>query len=213
MRKESVANWNELQDRKPAYALLSNVDLVVIRYDQDISVLYGRCLHRGALLADGHIQGPDLICGVHQWDYRYDTGVSAYNNEEGLHKFQAWVDDGQVWVDGEEIEAWEKKNPQPYRRDEYQGLYADPHGSQEEPYAGYIQQLARDGLSKTGPPWSGGGHGGSQTTTAPVGRHSVVVAQLARLPLLDEEPVGTEVVIGPASGKPLAWRSPCWSRT
>ena len=105
MRKESIANWNELQDRKPAYALLSNVDLVVIRYDEDISVLYGRCLHRGALLADGHIEGRDLICGVHQWDYRYDTGVSTYNNEEGLHKFQAWVDGGRVWVDGEEIEA------------------------------------------------------------------------------------------------------------
>ena len=60
------ANWNELQDRKPAYALVSNVDLVLIRYDDDISVLYGRCLHRGALLADGSIEGPDLICGVHQ---------------------------------------------------------------------------------------------------------------------------------------------------
>ena len=72
MRKESMANWNELQDRKPAYALVSNVDLVLIRYDDDISVLYGRCLHRGALLADGSIEGPDLICGVHQWDYGYD---------------------------------------------------------------------------------------------------------------------------------------------
>ena len=45
--------------------------------DEDqASVLYGRCLHRGALLSDGHIDGGNLICGVHNWDYRYKTGVN-----------------------------------------------------------------------------------------------------------------------------------------
>ncbi len=52
-----VAVWSELADRQPAYALVANVDLVVIRYDDQVSVLYGRCLHRGALLSDGHIRG------------------------------------------------------------------------------------------------------------------------------------------------------------
>jgi nitrite reductase/ring-hydroxylating ferredoxin subunit len=76
-----VATWSELDDRVPAYALVGGVDLVVIRYDEEVSVLYGRCLHRGALLSDGHVEGHDLICGVHGWDYRYDTGVSSYKNE------------------------------------------------------------------------------------------------------------------------------------
>ena len=208
MRKEPIANWNDLEDRKPAYALVSNVDLVAVRYDDDISVLYGRCLHRGALLADGSINGPDLICGVHQWDYRYDTGVSAYNNEEALHKFQAWVQEGQVWVDGEEIEAWEKENPQPYSRDEYQGLYADPHGAQEEPYAGYIQQLAKDGLSKTGHHGPAAAMGVPKQQLPQWEDIQFVVGQLATLPLLDEEPVGTEVVIGPGSARPLTLEIP-----
>ena len=56
-----VATWSELEDRVPAYALVADVDLVVIRSDDDVSVLYGRCLHRGALLADGHIEGDNLI--------------------------------------------------------------------------------------------------------------------------------------------------------
>ena len=50
-----VATWSELEDRKPAYALVGNVDLVLVRYDDRISVLYGRCQHRDALMADGHI--------------------------------------------------------------------------------------------------------------------------------------------------------------
>ncbi|MCB1034660.1 MAG: Rieske (2Fe-2S) protein, partial [Acidobacteria bacterium] len=70
MRKVFVARWSELQEKQPAYALVENVDLVIIRFGQEVSVLYGRCHHRGALLADGHIDGPNLICGVHGWDYR-----------------------------------------------------------------------------------------------------------------------------------------------
>ena len=30
------------------------------------------------------IRGEDLICGVHEWDYRFRTGVSSYNPEEKL---------------------------------------------------------------------------------------------------------------------------------
>ena len=54
-KKVSIYKWDELEDRKPAYALVSNTDLVIIRYDESVSVLYGRCLHRGALMADGYI--------------------------------------------------------------------------------------------------------------------------------------------------------------
>ena len=46
-RQIQVAKWSELEDRKPAYALVGNVDLVVVRFDDQVSVLYGRCQHRG----------------------------------------------------------------------------------------------------------------------------------------------------------------------
>jgi nitrite reductase/ring-hydroxylating ferredoxin subunit len=95
-KKTEVAKWADLKDRTPAYALCANVDLVVIRYGDAVSVLYGRCLHRGALLADGHVDGDNLICGLHNWDYRIDTGVSEYANDEVLKKFAAWVEDGAV---------------------------------------------------------------------------------------------------------------------
>ena len=150
MQKQKIAEWTELEDRKPAYALVANVDLVVIRYDHQVSVLYGRCLHRGALLSDGEIVGEDLICGVHQWDYRYTTGVSAYENKEALAKFTAWIEDGGVWVDVDEIAAWEKNNPQIWDRDAYQGNYQDPHGAPEEPHVKLIQELAGHGLSRVG---------------------------------------------------------------
>ena len=60
MRKERIADWDALEDRRPAHALVANVDLVVVRFDDEVSVLYGRCQHRGALMADGFIRGDAL---------------------------------------------------------------------------------------------------------------------------------------------------------
>ena len=204
-KKVKVATWSTLPDRSPAYALVANVDLVVVRYDNNVSVLYGRCLHRGALMSDATIVGDDLICGVHNWDYRYDTGISSYNSEEYLHKFEAWIDPDTdaVWVDEEEIAEWEQEFPQPYNRDAYLGLYADVHGGPEEPYNRYIQELAENGLSKVGH------HGAVSSMGVPLTELprwkdiQIVTAQLARRPLNDYDEVGTDLVIGPNARKPL----------
>ena len=151
MNKTIVAKLSTLPDRKPAYALVGEVDLVVVRFDDEISVFYGRCLHRGALMSDGFVSGDNLMCGVHYWDYRLNSGVSEYANDEALPKFKSWLEGDDIFVDADEINAWGKANPQPFNRENYLGLYADTaHGTDEEPYNGLIQQYARDGLSKTG---------------------------------------------------------------
>lgn len=96
------------------FGLAGDVDLVVIRYDDTVSVLYGRCQHRGALMADGHIEGQNLFCGVHNWDFRIDSGVSEYNNAESLYKFTATVEDDQVLVSDAEINSFTDQHPQPF---------------------------------------------------------------------------------------------------
>ncbi|MCB9079453.1 MAG: alpha-hydroxy-acid oxidizing protein [Anaerolineaceae bacterium] len=203
--KVKVATWSELKDRNPTYGLVVNVDLVVIRYDDNVSVLYGRCQHRGALMADGSIIGHNIVCGVHNWDYRYDTGVSEYNDTEFLHKFNAWIDlpADAVYVDEQEIMAWRLEHPQPYQRDEYLGLYADIHGTPDEPHNKYIKQLAKNGLKKWGHHGQVSAMGVSMTELPRWEDINLVTAQLARRPLLDDAEVGTELIIGPKARKPL----------
>ena len=205
-----VASWSELQDREPTYALVGKVDLVLVRYDDEVSVLYGRCLHRGALLADGHIRGENLVCGVHNWDYRYDTGVSEYQNEEVLRKFTSWIDPAEdaVWVDGDEIREWEEDHPQPYSRDEYLGLYADVHGTPAEPQNRYIQTLARGGIEGVGHHGVVSAMGVPLTELPRWDDVQILTAQLATRPLADDEPVGTDVVVGPGAGRPLRLELP-----
>jgi hypothetical protein len=52
MNKISIKSWKELADRTPACALLADVD------------------------------GDNLICGVHGWDYRLDTGISEFSIDD-----------------------------------------------------------------------------------------------------------------------------------
>ena len=208
MNKHLICEFSELKDREPKHALVENVDLVIIRYDNSISVLYGRCLHRGALMSDGHIEGENIICGVHGWDYRYDTGVSEYNNDEALHKFTSFIENDQVFVDADEIKEFAVKSPQPFNRDEYLGEYADTHPEAPEPFTGYIEELSKNGLKNIG-------HHGF-TEAMGVERDKLpkwediqfLPAQLATRPLLDDATVSTKVTIGKNAKKPLSLEIP-----
>ncbi len=198
-----VAAWSDLADRQPVGALVEGVDLVVIRIDDGVSVLYGRCLHRGALLVDGTVRGDDLVCGLHGWDYRVDTGVSAYNNDERLAKFAAWVEGDEVFVDADEVASWARAHPQPFDRTAYQGAFQDTHGDAAEPHVGLIRSLAAHGLERHG-------HHGPMVSMG-VSREGLprwdgiqfVTAQLATPPRLDDAPVASEVTIGPGADRPL----------
>jgi len=194
---------SELEDRVPAHALAGNTDLVVLKYDDQYSVLYGRCLHRGALMSDGHVDGDNLICGVHGWDYRYDTGVSEYNNKEVLHKFTAVIEGNFLCVDKKEIDAFEIKQPQPFNRDEYLGAYADTHPEETEPFTGYIKELSKNGLKNYGHHGPSASMGVDRNTLPKWENIQFLPAQLASRPLLDEDSVATKVVIGPNAKKPL----------
>jgi len=224
-RTEQVAVWSELTDREPTHARVGNVDLVVIRYDDEVSVLYGRCLHRGVLLGDGHVEGDNLICGVHGWDYRIDTGISEYDNSEVLETFTAWVDEDEdaVYVDVDEVTAWAEDNPQPYEQptegnaedgamqaaaDDVDGGTVDPefYGDPDyetEPHTHYIQKLAQLGADGIGEHGDVSAMGVPRTELPSWDDLQILTAQLARTPLDDEAPVDTGLVVGPNAGNPL----------
>jgi len=200
---KAIAKFSELENRKPAHAQVENIDLVLVRYEEKVSVLYGRCLHRGALMSDGSVQGDNLICGLHGWDYRIDTGVSVYNNAEVLNKFSAEIKGDDVVVDVAEIREFGVKYPQPFNRESYLGDYADTQPEATEQHTGFIQELAKNGLNNVGHHGPTAAMGVDRTTLPRWEDIQFLPAQVARRPLLDEEHVSTKVVIGPRAKKPL----------
>ncbi|MBF8150594.1 Rieske 2Fe-2S domain-containing protein [Winogradskyella sp. F6397] len=198
-----IAQVSQLENKQPEHALVNGLDLVIVKFDDAISVLYGRCLHRGALMSDGHVDGDNLICGVHGWDYRVDSGVSEYNNKEVLHKFSTKIEGDDLMVDEFEIDAYLVNSPQPFNRDAYLGAYADTHPEDTEPYTGYIKELATNGLKNIGHHGFSASMGVDRNTLPQWNDIQFLPAQLASRPLLDHEDVATKVVIGPNAKKPL----------
>ncbi|RMH81533.1 MAG: glutamate synthase [Actinomyces sp.] len=202
-RPVRVATRDQLATGGLVAARVAGVDLVVVGDGDEHAVLYGRCLHRGALLADGTRRGDDIVCGLHGWDYRWRTGISAYDERQRLERFRSWLVDGELFVDGDEVAAFARRHPQPYDDSDYQGRYRDPHGDPVEPHVGFIRELAGHGLTRTGH------HGPIVSMGVPRDqlpgwdRIQFVTAQLHRRPLLDDDPVDTRVVIGPAAARPL----------
>lgn len=80
---------------------------------------------------------------------------------------------------------------------------SNSESTKEEPTLAYIKALARDGLSKTGH------HGEMGAMGVPIPELpqwkdiQIMTAQLATKPLMEDVPVGTELVIGPNAKKPL----------
>jgi methylamine---glutamate N-methyltransferase subunit C len=161
-------------------------------------------------MADGKVNGNDLVCGLHRWDYSVLTGISSYNDAEKLRRFSSWVDErtDQLLVDADEVAEWERDHPQPFDRDAYQGVFQDPHGAPEEPFVSQIREFARDGLTKVGHHGPLAAMGVARDLLPKWDSIQFVTAQLATRPLLDDDPVGTGVTIGGTAAKPLQLKIP-----
>ncbi|WP_046315653.1 glutamate synthase-related protein [Mycobacterium sp. UM_Kg1] len=198
-----LASLIELPDNTPFPVTTAGVDLVLIRRGGDVSALYGRCAHRGALLADGHVEDGAVVCDVHGWRYNVETGISPINPAVALATFPAWVSDGAVYIDQTAVAEFARNNPQSYRDDGYQGRWAQPADTKEEPFNTGIHELARHGLSRVGEHGTTAAMGVPRTELPSWDSIQLLTAQLARLPLLDDEPVSTETIIGPDANRPL----------
>ena len=201
-----VADWGQLIDRMPVAAFVDGVDLVVVRWDEQHSVLSGRCRHRGALLSDGHVDGCNLICGVHGWDYRMDTGVSSYDTNDRLWRFKSRLDDDGVYIDRAELAEFRRHEGLALSEpiDEYERHYLNVHADTvDEPNVASIHELALHGLERVGHHGPVAAMGVERSRLPSWDSLLFATAQLARFPLLDDEDVGTEVMIGPNSRRPL----------
>ena len=96
MQSHPLLSFSQLEPLKPTYALAANVDLVVLRLEENdpeqIVVMYGRCQHRGALMSDAHIQGDKIVCGLHGSHYNYKTGINPRYITHNLQKFKSWIE-------------------------------------------------------------------------------------------------------------------------
>ena len=80
------------------------LDVAVFRNHQDdVFALLDRCPHKGGPLSQGIVFGHSVACPLHNWTIGLCDGQAAAPDEGCTPKFQVKVEDGQVFLDADEL--------------------------------------------------------------------------------------------------------------
>ena len=192
-----VLKTNQLEESKGTTVFVNERDIALYKYEGDFYALDNTCLHRGGQLGDGTMDGPNVICPLHGWDYDVKTGVSRYEPKERIECYPVKVEGDNVMIDADVVP------PKPRFTDEYLGLYTRRHDALETDMVD-VHHMAKGRHEKVEPM-------GSERRNYPSFEHLYFLpGQLAVLPLLDHEEVDTAITIGAKANKPLKLRAPIY---
>ena len=192
-----VCALEDIGDQSGHAVVIRGTDVAVLRDGDTVYALEGTCPHRGGPIADGQVVDGKVVCPLHLWDFDLATGISPFDPRDSLARYQARVREGRVEVDASSVPRG------PGRPDVYLGPWIR-RGSVDRGMYG-VHHLA-DGMQPFVEAM------GSERFEPSLDRgrryaslDDVVFlpAQLARLPLLDEEPVDTSVRLGTRAARPL----------
>ena len=80
------------------------MDVAVFRNDQDeVFALLDRWPHKGGPLSQGIVFGTSVACPLHNWTIGLCDGQAAAPDEGCTPSFQVKVEDGQVFLDADEL--------------------------------------------------------------------------------------------------------------
>lgn len=192
-----VCALDEIADQRGRAVVVRGTDVAVLRDGDAVHALGGTCPHRGGPIADGQVVDGKVVCPLHLWDFDLATGISPFDPRDSLPRFEARVRDGRVEIDAGSVPRG------PGRPEVYLGPWIRRGAVDRGMYT--VHHLA-DGL---GPFVEAMGSERFEPSLDTGRRYAsledvvFLPAQLARLPLLDEEPVDTTVRLGSRAARPL----------
>ena len=85
-------------------ARAKGLDVAVFRNaSHEVFALLDRCPHKGGPLSQGLVFGRSVACPLHNWTIALDNGHAAAPDEGCTPSFQVKVEEGQVYLDAEEL--------------------------------------------------------------------------------------------------------------
>ncbi|MFN8036307.1 MAG: glutamate synthase-related protein [Acidimicrobiia bacterium] len=192
----AVARLDEIEPGRGVVRRVNGLDLAIMRDGDDVYALENTCPHRGGQLGDGHVDDGKVICPLHSWDFDLRTGISPFDPADTVRAFPARVHDGTVEVDADSVPLT------PPRPDVYLGPWIRRGATDRGMYV--VHHLA-DGLRPFVEAMGSERNEPDQSTRRYPSFDDVTFkpGQLDHLPLLDQVPVDTSVVLGTRARKPL----------
>jgi nitrite reductase (NADH) small subunit len=98
----AVSDIAVLGSRRVARA--HGMPVAVFRNSEDeVFALLDRCPHKGGPLSQGIVYGKQVACPLHNWNIGLDDGCAKAPDEGCTPKFSVKIDDGQVYLDTQEL--------------------------------------------------------------------------------------------------------------
>jgi methylamine---glutamate N-methyltransferase subunit C len=190
-----VLTVDQLEEGQGTTVFVNGHDIALYKYEGNFYALDNTCVHRQGKLGDGWMNGPNVICPLHQWDYDIKTGISRWNNQEAVAVYPVRIEGQSVQIDADTVPS------KPRFEEEYLGLWTRREDSLEHEMHD-IHAYAKGTREFVEPM-------GSERRSYPsFDELYFLPGQLAHLPLLDDEQVDTRVIIGEKREKPLTLRAP-----
>ena len=193
-----VCALGDIDDGSGHAVVVRGTDVAIIRDGDEVYALGGICPHRAGPIAEGKVVNGTIVCPMHLWDFDLVSGISRYNPADRLPAYFARVRDGRVEIDTDSVPMG------PGRPDVYLGPWIR-RGARDRGMD-VVHALAEGQRAKVAAM-------GSRRMEASRGAGSrypslddltFLPAQLARLPLLDDEPVDTTTLLGTRAARPLS---------
>lgn len=191
-----VCTLDDIVDGRGRPLMFNGTEIALMRDGRDVYAMGGTCPHLGGPIADGMVVNGTAVCPLHLWDFDLRSGISPFNPADALPTFPARVVDGTVQIDSASVPYG------PGRPDVYLGPWirrgATDRGME------LIHSLADGGRPPVEAMGSERFEAARATRKYPSMDDLVFLpAQLDRMPLLDDDPVDTSVVIGTRAAAPL----------
>lgn len=78
---------------------VGDAQVLLCRVGGVVHAVNGVCPHRGAFLAQGTLEGSEIVCPWHAWRFDVTTGDGVTNEMSRLQVLPARESDGRVMVD------------------------------------------------------------------------------------------------------------------
>ena len=191
-----VPEANSLEVDDSTTIIVNGTDVALCRDANGYYALSNRCPHRRGQIGDGRVANRRAWCPLHNWDFDLRTGISPYNPNDRLDTYPVAVNGSGVEIDADAVPVTPATG---YLRD-YQGRYRRFVDDVESEYD-TDQHFARFGQ---------GAVEAMRTARPVVGFDAVQFrpAQLATLPILDDEPITLGVTLGAKCNHPLTLSMP-----
>jgi nitrite reductase (NADH) small subunit len=93
-----VASGSELAPDSVLEVMVAGVPYAICNVAGKISGLAGVCPHRGGPLGQGAINGPNVVCPWHAWEWNCTTGENDMDSSRTVAAYNVRVEDGEIYL-------------------------------------------------------------------------------------------------------------------